>query len=675
MFQPNFTTEDFQFRIWDVQEKSILTKRILAILIIMIIGVTPILISVISDTREPNRLSLHAETGTMDLSAWDIQKEPILKLNGGWEFYWNQLLTPEDFLPGGARTPELTGYMRVPSIWSGKELNGMVLPVFGCATYRLVLKNIPYHGVLGMKKENVRLSSRVYVDGQELFSDGVPSLTEAEYESGNNPQLGFYHCDGSELEIIVQAANYDYINSGIPVSFEIGEQTAMLDHQEKGNLLGFSVLVTLWSITLLYFIFFITARFFKRRAAELFSFAIFCFVFAVGNALTDQRPLVMLLPDISFEMIFKMKDFFLSASLIATTVIFYQTRKGIVSLRMTGIVSAIYSCYLVAVLTLPIYLYYKLHPFIMLLNTLILAILFARTAILFIKCKKSDVPDYLLLFIAILAINLYSVDSILFAVSLKTDSSLCQIYIVTFALVMIFRLSMHYYEVLANLKISMKHTQDAEIAFLRSQIKPHFLFNALNSIAALTKEAPDKAEDVIIQLSRYLRGSFDFKTLDSLTTVKKEMELLEAYLNIEKVRFGKRLNVEYDIDESIDIPIPPLILQPLVENAVRHGLMSIVSGGTVKISIKKETTNVVFSIEDDGIGMEPSQLKQLLKQVPDENGVGLWNINQRLRLIYGSELEIWSEKGVGTRVSFRLENGSGAVPPLDDMTVEFDNTQ
>ncbi len=629
-------------------------KRILAILIITIIGVSSILPSVISDSRGPDPLSLHAEAGTMDLSAWDIQKDPTLKLDGEWEFYWNQLLGPEDFQPDGGRIPQLTGYMRVPSIWSGKELNGTVLPAFGCATYRLVLKNIPYHGVLGLKKENVRLSSRVYVDGQELFSDGVPSLTEAEYESGNNPQLGFYYCDGSELEIIVQAANYDYINGGIPVSFKIGEQTAMLSQQEKGNLLGFSVLVTLWSIALLYLIFFINARFFKRKAASLLSFAIFCFLFAVGNALTDQRPLVMMLPDISFEAIFKMKDFFLSASLIAVTVIFYQARKGIISLRMTGMVSAVYGCYLIAVLILPIYIYYKLHPFIMLLNTIVLIILLVRTTVLFLRCKKSDVLDYLLLFIAILALNLYSVDSILFALSLKTVSSLCQIYIVTFAFVTIFRLSMHYYEVLANLRISMKRTQDAEIAFLRSQIKPHFLYNALNSIAALCKEAPDQAEDVVIQLSEYLRGSFDFKTLDSLTTVKKETELLEAYLNIEKVRFGKRLNVEYDIDESINLPIPPLILQPLVENAVRHGLMSGVSGRTVKISIKKELANVVFSIEDDGIGMEPSQVKRLLEQAPDENGVGLWNINQRLRLIYGNELEVWSERGAGTRVSFQL---------------------
>lgn len=98
-------------------------KRILAILIITIIGVSSILPSVISDSRGPDPLSLHAEAGTMELSAWDIQKDPTLKLDGEWEFYWNQLLGPEDFQPDGGRIPQLTGYMRVPSIWSGKELN------------------------------------------------------------------------------------------------------------------------------------------------------------------------------------------------------------------------------------------------------------------------------------------------------------------------------------------------------------------------------------------------------------------------------------------------------------------------------------------------------------------------------------------------------------------------
>ena len=641
-----------------------MSKRILIILMITTLAISPIVTSVLNNAKEESdSFSIHAVNGTMDLSQWDIQKDSVIPLNGQWEFYWNQLLTPEDFEPGSSTTPKMTGFIKVPSLWSGKGFDGEVLPAFGYATYRLVLNNLPHHGVLGLKKVNVRFSSKVYVNGHELFSDGVPGTDVTVYESGNIPQLGFYHCDGQQVEIIVQAANYEYINSGIPSAFFLGEQTEMLERHEKSQLMGFSVFVTLLTISLLYFIFFVTAKICKRRASSLLAFAIFCLIFAVGNALTDHRPLIMILPDVPFEFIFKMKDFFLSASLIAASAVLYHTRRGIVSRQMVKIVSWLYSAYLLAILLLPIYLYYKLHPFIMVLNTIVLTILFIRTTIFFIRCKSSDFLDYLLLFVAILALNLYSVYSILFAVSLVETPALSQIYIIFFALMLIFLLSLHYYEVLANLKISMKQTQDAEIAFLRSQIKPHFLFNALNSIAALCKDTPDKAEDLIIDLSQYLRGSFDFKTLDSLTTVRKEKELLEAYLNIEKVRFGKRLNVQYDIDDSINVPIPPLILQPLVENAVRHGLMSCVDGGTVKISIQKQDDNAVFTIEDNGIGMASTQVEQLLTQAPDDDGVGLWNINQRLRLIYGTQLTIWSEKGVGTKISFQLPFSESGVPP------------
>lgn len=104
--------------------------------------------------------------------------------------------------------------------------------------------------------------------------------------------------------------------------------------------------------------------------------------------------------------------------------------------------------------------------------------------------------------------------------------------------------------------------KDAEIAFLRSQISPHFLYNALNSIAALCFDEPRRAEELILDLSQVLRSSFDFKRLETLTTIETELELVKAYLNIEKARFGDRLCVKYDVDADLNIWIPPMILQP-----------------------------------------------------------------------------------------------------------------
>ncbi|MFB9276252.1 sensor histidine kinase [Cohnella cellulosilytica] len=201
-------------------------------------------------------------------------------------------------------------------------------------------------------------------------------------------------------------------------------------------------------------------------------------------------------------------------------------------------------------------------------------------------------------------------------------------------------------------------TKDAEIAFLRSQIKPHFLYNTLNSIATLCLKDPRKAEELTLEFSQYLRKSFAFDRLDSLTSVAHELELVRAYLNVEKARFGARLVVEYDVDSvRPHTPIPPLILQPLVENAVRHGLMSTLRGGKVTISAVQHPDNeITIAVEDDGCGMSAEELEAVRKR--KTKGVGLRNIGERLELLYGRSLRIESAEGVGTKVVFRIPAGT-----------------
>lgn len=207
--------------------------------------------------------------------------------------------------------------------------------------------------------------------------------------------------------------------------------------------------------------------------------------------------------------------------------------------------------------------------------------------------------------------------------------------------------------------------KDAEIAFLRSQIKPHFLYNALNSIAALCHDNPQRAEELTLNLSTYLRSAFDFNQLDSLTSIQGELEIVEAYVNIEKARFGDRLRVVFDVDEELNGFIPPLIVQPLVENAIKHGLMNDLRGGTVVLSVHRSGDDRIrFAVEDDGCGMSGSTMDVIRNPHGRRKGIGLWNINQRLQLQFGERLQIESEAGVGTKVSFELPatismNGEG----------------
>jgi two-component system sensor histidine kinase ChiS len=1024
-------------------------KRTLFLCLIGVIAFSLIPLSILLDNDKQSN-SLHVREGVMDLSTWDYEEMKVIKLDGDWEFYWNQLYAPEHFKPSSEAKPSPADFMKVPSQWNGKVINGDPIPAYGFATYRMTLTNLPFSGVAALKKKNIRFSSAIYVNGQKLFDDGIPSEDAADYEPGNVPQIGFFSSEEGDVEIIIQVANYDYINAGIPVSLYFGEQAAMLEIQQKSKVQEFSTFAILVTLALIYFICFVTATLYRKKDYSLLMFSVICLVYAIYNGLIGERPLVMYLPEISFEVLYKLKDICSIAGFIALAIFFYQLKNSIISLKLIRIVTVVLGSCLALVAILPIRTYLLFQPYMIFFYELMIIWLLLRIAVLHIRSVKVDRLKSFLLFLAILCINLYSISIILFAFSSAAYIWVGQLYIFLFNFIMIFLIVLRFFEAyhtidemknkllqldkikddflsntshelktplnaivsitdsllkgvegtlterqaqnltivmgsgrrlthtvnqlldyskmkhgdialykssidlkavvdsvikvhsfllegkritlvnrvpedipavyadgnrliqilhnlssnaikftdqgmvdisarvihdwvevrvedtgigiashmqerifqsfeqvdvsethnysgtglglsitkklvelqggeirvdsspgqgsvfiftiplsgsfskgfeeqkeirgqstsnklihypdypiymkgdkdepilvvdddyanlqsminlfklegypivvvnrgqmaldelsknpdffliildimmpdmsgyevlvkvrerftsfelpilmltarnrdtdiklsmengandvvgkpfeaeelmarvrsLTRLKASVKHAKDAEIAFLRSQIKPHFLYNALNSIAELCIDEPEQAEKLTLQLSKYLRSSFDFEQLNSLTTIEKELELVNAYVSIEKARFGTRLQVEYDVDANLAIQIPQLVLQPLVENAIRHGLMSNVRGGKVKIFIKQEINAAVsFIIEDDGCGMNENKREELLKPSVKMKGVGLRNISQRIKLLYGESIRIESKEGIGTKISFHL---------------------
>lgn len=204
---------------------------------------------------------------------------------------------------------------------------------------------------------------------------------------------------------------------------------------------------------------------------------------------------------------------------------------------------------------------------------------------------------------------------------------------------------------LVELKQSVSKALDMEMAFLQAQIKPHFLFNVLNTIAELCDRNPEDAGDLIIELANYLRSSFDFTNLQEVVSLEKELDYINSYLKLEQARFGDKLKVEYDFKFTKNIMIPPLILQPIVENSVRHGIRGKYQGGTIKISVKREKTGISINVWDNGKGISEEKLQELLDMKTSNNrSVGLKNINMRLKRLYGNGLKITSTEGVETNV-------------------------
>lgn len=192
----------------------------------------------------------------------------------------------------------------------------------------------------------------------------------------------------------------------------------------------------------------------------------------------------------------------------------------------------------------------------------------------------------------------------------------------------------------------------AEIKALQTQINPHFLFNALNAVASSIRINPDKARELIINLSNYLRFNLELK--DEFIDINKELSQVKNYIEIEKARFGDKLNIVYDIDD-VNIKIPSLSIQPLVENAIVHGILKNRGKGTVIISVKNYKDNKVkISIEDSGLGIDEDIIDKVYNDNVPENKIGLYNVHSRLKLIYGKGLII-NRLENGTKIEFYIK--------------------
>jgi two-component system LytT family sensor kinase len=217
-----------------------------------------------------------------------------------------------------------------------------------------------------------------------------------------------------------------------------------------------------------------------------------------------------------------------------------------------------------------------------------------------------------------------------------------------------------YNEKLVEADILKDKIMETEMSFLQAQIKPHFLYNALSAIANVCQKDGKNASQLIMDLATYLRRSLEFNSLNKMITIEKELEFINTYFNIEQARFGEKIQLIKEIEVPLNYEIPVLILEPLVENAVRHGISKKQVGGRVILRVMKLPEGIGFEIEDDGIGIQGEKLAVLLSEERKDQTVGLLNIHHRLLRLYGRGLEISSVVGVGTCVKIVIPEGGNS---------------
>lgn len=200
----------------------------------------------------------------------------------------------------------------------------------------------------------------------------------------------------------------------------------------------------------------------------------------------------------------------------------------------------------------------------------------------------------------------------------------------------------------------------AELRALQSKINPHFLFNALNAISSSIRLNPDTARQLIFNLSRYLRYNIELKD-DEQIDIKKELYQIKDYIAIEQARFGDKLTVIYDIDDEVNCRVASLLIQPLVENAIVHGIQPCRGKGVVTISIAQSGSRVRIAVRDTGHGIDPHIVEQLDTNEMPVNKIGLVNVHHRVKLLYGEGLHI-RRLEPGTEIAFYVPH----QPPRPD---------
>ncbi|WP_440901486.1 histidine kinase [Actinosynnema sp.] len=209
---------------------------------------------------------------------------------------------------------------------------------------------------------------------------------------------------------------------------------------------------------------------------------------------------------------------------------------------------------------------------------------------------------------------------------------------------------------LAELDRSRTRLVEAEVRALRAQISPHFIYNSLSAIASYVRTNPERARTLLLDFADFTR--YSVRRAGDFTTLSEELRSIDQYLALERARFGERLQVTLQIaPEVLPVTVPFLCLQPLVENAVRHGMEGKVGPGLISITAEDAGDEARITVEDDGIGMDPEALRRTLAgKVGATAGIGLGNIDERLRRCYGDDygLVVETAQGLGTKVSVRV---------------------
>jgi len=623
-------------------------SKLMYLTVAYVVTVISILTSCVSESAKEIP---KATNGVLNLTQWDFESDGNIWIDGEWEFYWNRFLSYHDL-----KSPIPDLYAKVPNLWTQYQIDGKHLQGQGFATYKLSVKtNMPSDTLLGLEINTFSSAYNIYINEILVASNGRIGKNNAEEIGEYRPQSVIFanpHTlpPASSFDIIIHVSNFQSAEGGFWNSIKIGSSQNILAKHDYIVGQAFFILGIIYFST----IFFTFLFLFRRELRYTLYFAIFCFLAIFVMDMSSNIVITHFISTINF-------NWFVFIWYASTTWIwffwllflneFYRSKFSTLVLKAYFTVSIISQ--ILYSFTTPLF-YTKFTYIWYFIETLTL---FSSVVIVLIAIKKGYKRAWLNLICVILILISYLYNFLYWINEINYNwGEFLSVAVSVFMLIQIFIQA-------ERVKQFYDEKRASELKFLQSQIKPHFLYNTLNTFVSISRYDMDKARSLLIDFSKYLRCSFDFKDLGQLVSIENEILLAEYYTRIEKVRFEGRCDVIFDVDDELKnsskVMVPLLVLQPIIENGLVHGILPKPEGGRVEVSIKNTKNTIIFSVKDNGVGMDRETLEKLLSKDILYNAtrasVGIQNIDSRLRSLYGKGLTIKSTLKVGTIITWQVK--------------------
>jgi|GEM_PF-796246 len=599
------------------------------------------------------------DNGKADLSGLDFSDNNEVALKGQWEFYWDRLLTAQDF--NSENKPQIDSLIKVPGSWIEQSKGNKMYPKYGVATYRMVLKYPVIMKDPALRIQSVSSAYKLYANGKLITEVGTVSNKSSEIKDAIELVVIDLPKDTGEIELLFQVANFNYAKGGLRESPIFGSKKVL----ENQKILILTTQLLFTGGVLAFAMFYLFTFLLQRKNKSLLLFSILCFVTVLRSLLWGISTGSIIFHNMPYHVSVYI-NYLTGYNLIPIMLLFIL---NLYPFEHNKIISGIV---LLPTLFFDLLLFAPTGFMSLFTNYLYYLILLQMLYMIYIMIKVvlRKKENSITMLIAVCVFVLTIIQDILYYKGMSNINIYLMFIYGNFAVILAMSFVQARIQSNINKKLVLYNEKlveadqlkdkiiETEMSFLQAQIKPHFLYNALDAIANVCEEDGEKASGLIVDLSVYLRRSLEFNGLDKMMSIEKELEFVETYINIEQARFGQKIRLHEEIEISLNNQLPVLILQPIVENAVRHGISKKQLGGNIIVRGKQLDDGIVIEVEDDGVGIEDKKLTLLLSEERKDKGIGLLNIHNRLLSLYGKGLEINSEEGKGTCVRFMIPKGA-----------------